>query len=85
MLDDAAQAFEPPCLEMSLAHSVRPQPPVFSAKPLGCYGDGGALFTNDDQLAAIARSAGYMDRVQISMRMSGSVTARWILCKLLCF
>jgi len=23
----------------------------FPAKPLGCYGDGGALFTNDDQLA----------------------------------
>lgn len=24
----------------------------FPAKPLGCYGDGGALFTNDDELAA---------------------------------
>jgi UDP-2-acetamido-2-deoxy-ribo-hexuluronate aminotransferase len=24
----------------------------FPAKPLGCYGDGGALFTNDDALAA---------------------------------
>ena len=24
----------------------------FPAKPLGCYGDGGALFTNDDDLAA---------------------------------
>ena len=24
----------------------------FPAKPLGCYGDGGALFTNDDNLAA---------------------------------
>jgi len=23
----------------------------FPAKPLGCYGDGGAIFTNDDQLA----------------------------------
>ena len=23
----------------------------FPSKPLGCYGDGGALFTNDDQLA----------------------------------
>ena len=28
----------------------------FPAKPLGCYGDGGALFTNDDSLAALFRS-----------------------------
>ncbi len=28
----------------------------FPAKPLGCYGDGGAIFTNDDGLAAILRS-----------------------------
>ncbi|MFN7594531.1 MAG: DegT/DnrJ/EryC1/StrS family aminotransferase, partial [bacterium] len=28
----------------------------FPAKPLGCYGDGGAVFTNDDELAAIMRS-----------------------------
>jgi len=27
----------------------------FPAKPLGCYGDGGALFTNDDQLAKVMR------------------------------
>jgi len=28
----------------------------FPAKPLGCYGDGGAIFTNDDELAATLRS-----------------------------
>jgi len=28
----------------------------FPAKPLGCYGDGGACFTNDDALAALLRS-----------------------------
>ncbi len=28
----------------------------FPAKPLGCYGDGGAIFTNDDGLAALMRS-----------------------------
>jgi dTDP-4-amino-4,6-dideoxygalactose transaminase len=28
----------------------------FPAKPLGCYGDGGALFTNDDDLADRLRS-----------------------------
>ncbi|MGC6429207.1 MAG: DegT/DnrJ/EryC1/StrS family aminotransferase [Flavobacteriales bacterium] len=27
----------------------------FPSKPLGCYGDGGALFTNDDELAEKAR------------------------------
>jgi dTDP-4-amino-4,6-dideoxygalactose transaminase len=28
----------------------------FPAKPLGCYGDGGAIFTDDPELAAILRS-----------------------------
>lgn len=28
----------------------------FPAKPLGCYGDGGAIFTDDDELAAIMKS-----------------------------
>jgi dTDP-4-amino-4,6-dideoxygalactose transaminase len=28
----------------------------YPAKPLGCYGDGGAIFTNDDTLASIMRS-----------------------------
>lgn len=28
----------------------------FPAKPLGCYGDGGAIFTNDDELAEVLKS-----------------------------
>ena len=28
----------------------------FPAKPLGCYGDGGAIFTNNDELATLIRS-----------------------------
>ena len=28
----------------------------FPAKPLGCYGDGGAVFTNDDEIATVIRS-----------------------------
>lgn len=28
----------------------------FPAKPLGCYGDGGAIFTDDEELASIIRS-----------------------------
>ncbi|HXJ03115.1 MAG TPA: DegT/DnrJ/EryC1/StrS aminotransferase family protein [Micropepsaceae bacterium] len=39
----------------------------FPAKPLGCYGDGGACFTNDDGLADILRS----------LRMHGQGTDRY--------
>ena len=28
----------------------------FPAKPLGCYGDGGAVFTDSDETAAMIRS-----------------------------
>lgn len=28
----------------------------FPTKPLGCYGDGGAVFTNDDELASLIKS-----------------------------
>ena len=28
----------------------------FPAKPLGCYGDGGAIFTNNDELASLINS-----------------------------
>lgn len=28
----------------------------FPAKPLGCYGDGGAIFTNNDDIASLCRS-----------------------------
>ena len=28
----------------------------FPAKPLGCYGDGGAIFTNNDEIAQVLRS-----------------------------
>jgi dTDP-4-amino-4,6-dideoxygalactose transaminase len=39
----------------------------FPAKPLGCYGDGGACFTNDGALAAVLRS----------LRMHGEGTDRY--------
>ena len=29
---------------------------LFPAKPLGCYGDGGAIFTDNDEWAAFLRS-----------------------------
>lgn len=31
----------------------------YPAKPLGCYGDGGAIFTNDDNLVEILRSIAF--------------------------
>jgi dTDP-4-amino-4,6-dideoxygalactose transaminase len=39
----------------------------FPAKPLGCYGDGGACFTNDDGVAEVLRS----------LRMHGQGTDRY--------
>src|SRR5690606_6650875 len=29
----------------------------FPSKPLGCYGDGGAIFTSDDELAKVIRQS----------------------------
>ena len=57
VLDDAAQAFGARyrgngtgTLAAATATSF------FPAKPLGCYGDGGAVFTDDDALAARVKS-----------------------------
>jgi len=58
VLDDAAQSF-------GASYKGRPVGALapltatsfFPAKPLGCYGDGGAVFTDDDNFAAIMRSA----------------------------
>jgi dTDP-4-amino-4,6-dideoxygalactose transaminase len=57
VLADAAQSFGASCP----AGRVGTLAPVtatsfFPAKPLGCYGDGGAVFTDDDELADIIRS-----------------------------
>lgn len=35
----------------------------FPAKPLGCYGDGGAVFTDDDNLAKLVDSLRYHGRI----------------------
>lgn len=46
----------------------------FPAKPLGCYGDGGAIFTNNDEWASLLRSyavhgkgTGKYDNVRVGM------------------
>lgn len=49
----------------------------FPSKNLGCYGDGGALMTNDDQLAAAARTIAnhgqsrlyYHDKIGVNSRL----------------
>jgi UDP-2-acetamido-2-deoxy-ribo-hexuluronate aminotransferase len=57
VLEDAAQSFgatykgrRAGCLAEVAATSF------FPAKPLGCYGDGGAVFTDSDELAEVLRS-----------------------------
>ena len=57
VLDDAAQAFGAVYKGRKLG-TLAPATATsfFPAKPLGCYGDGGAVFTDDDALAARLRS-----------------------------
>ncbi len=57
VLDDAAQAFGATYKGRKLgALSTATATSFFPAKPLGCYGDGGAVFTDDDALAARVKS-----------------------------
>jgi UDP-2-acetamido-2-deoxy-ribo-hexuluronate aminotransferase len=57
VLEDAAQSFGATYKGRragSLAETAATS--FFPAKPLGCYGDGGAVFTDDDSLAEVLRS-----------------------------
>ena len=57
VLDDAAQSFGATYRGRKLgALATATATSFFPAKPLGCYGDGGAVFTNDDTLAARVKS-----------------------------
>jgi dTDP-4-amino-4,6-dideoxygalactose transaminase len=57
VLDDAAQAFGASYKGRPLgAFGLATATSFFPAKPLGCFGDGGAIFTDDDELAATLRS-----------------------------
>lgn len=56
VIEDAAQSFGSTHYgKQSCALSVIGSTSFFPSKPLGCYGDGGALFTDDDHLAGIMR------------------------------
>jgi dTDP-4-amino-4,6-dideoxygalactose transaminase len=75
VLDDAAQAFGASYKGRKLGtfgHATATS--FFPAKPLGCYGDGGAVLTDDDEMAELMRSLrvhGYgsdrYDNVRIGM------------------
>lgn len=57
LIEDAAQAFgseyhDKKCCSLGHAASTS----FFPSKPLGGYGDGGAIFTNDDKVADLCRS-----------------------------
>lgn len=57
LVEDAAQGFGGSIEARragSFGHAATTS--FFPAKPLGCYGDGGAVFTNDDALADMVRS-----------------------------
>lgn len=57
LLEDAAQGFGG-CINGKLACSFGDisTTSFFPAKPLGCYGDGGAIFTDNDEWATLIRS-----------------------------
>lgn len=56
VIEDAAQSFGATYKgRQSCGLSTVGSTSFFPSKPLGCYGDGGAVFTNDDQLAAKLR------------------------------
>lgn len=56
VIEDAAQSFGATYKgRKSCALSTIGSTSFFPSKPLGCYGDGGALFTNDDHLAKLMR------------------------------
>jgi dTDP-4-amino-4,6-dideoxygalactose transaminase len=57
VLDDAAQAFGASYKGRRLGtFGLATATSFFPAKPLGCFGDGGAIFTDDAELAATLRS-----------------------------
>jgi len=90
VIEDAAQSFgatykgKKSCNLSTIACTS-----FFPSKPLGCYGDGGAIFTNDEELAKIMRQIArhgqdrryHHVRVGVNSRLD-TIQASILLCKL---
>ena len=80
VLDDAAQSFGGEYDNQKVGNLCEvTATSFFPAKPLGCYGDGGAIFTNDEKIYEIANSSHVhgmgksryeYDRIGMNARMS---------------
>ena len=80
VLDDAAQSFGGEYDNQKVGNLCEvTATSFFPAKPLGCYGDGGAIFTNDEEIYEIAYSSHVhgmgktryeYDRIGMNARMS---------------
>ena len=80
VLDDAAQSFGGEYDNQKVGNLCEvTATSFFPAKPLGCYGDGGAIFTNDEEIYEIANSSHVhgmgksryeYDRIGMNARMS---------------
>ncbi len=80
VLDDAAQSFGGKYYGNNVGNLCEVSATsFFPAKPLGCYGDGGAIFTNDPEIYEIANSSHVhgmgknryeYDRIGMNARMS---------------
>lgn len=75
ILEDGAQGFGGACKGRRVgSFGDISTTSFFPAKPLGCYGDGGAVFTDNDEWAALLKSyrihgkgTGKYDNVRIGM------------------
>ena len=76
LVEDAAQGFGASCQgKRCCAFGDIATTSFFPAKPLGCYGDGGAVFTDDDEMDTLLRSycvhgkgpGGKYDNVRVGM------------------
>jgi UDP-2-acetamido-2-deoxy-ribo-hexuluronate aminotransferase len=72
VIEDAAQSFGATRNGVkSCGASLIGSTSFFPAKPLGCYGDGGALFTDDDKLAETIRA------IRTHGGLNGIITRMW--------
>ena len=94
VIDDAAQSFGGKYNNQMVGNLCEvTSTSFFPAKPLGCYGDGGAIFTNNEEIYEIANSSHVhgmgnnryeYDRIGMNARMS-TIQAAILLEKLAIF